>query len=227
MERQPSPLLHALSPADRALLVDRAVTRRLRTGAILHLTGDPPGRVHVVSSGAIKLMARHPGGRESILGLVLPGGLVGAAPALDGLPQANDAVALTECEVLGLDGSVLMEVLARNPLAAIEVARTLSAQVRWLSGTALERTSSSVPARLAGRLLELADLAGRRRGDVVEVELPLDQSELASLAGMSRESACKAIQRFRSQGLVDYHRRRLRILRPDLLEEVKCDDVTL
>jgi CRP-like cAMP-binding protein len=221
MHDQPSPLLAALSAGDRVAVLDRAVARHLESGAVLHLAGDTSNRVHVVRTGAIKLMSRDPGGREAILGLVLPGGLVGLSPVLDGLPEANDAIALTDCDVLGFDAGALMEVLARNPKAAIEAARTMSAQVRWLSGTALERTSSQVPARLAGRLLDLADLAGRRRGDIVEVDLPLDQADLGRLAGMCRESACKAIRKFRAQGLVDYRGRRLRILRPDLLEQVR------
>jgi CRP/FNR family cyclic AMP-dependent transcriptional regulator len=221
MHRQPSPLLATLSAGDRAALLDRAVTRHLEIRAVLHLAGEAPSRVHVVTAGAIKLMSRDPGGREAILGLVLPGGLVGLSAVLDGLPETNDAVALTDCDVVGFDAGALMDVLARNPQAAIEAARTMSAQIRWLNGTALERSSSHVPARLAGRLLDLAVVAGRRRGDIVEVDLPLDQTDLGRLAGMCRESACKAIRKFRAQGLVDYHGRRLRILRPDLLEQVR------
>jgi CRP-like cAMP-binding protein len=221
MHHQPSPLLATLSAGDRAALLDRAVTRHLEIRAVLHLAGEAPSRVHVVTSGAIKLMSRDLGGREAILGLVLPGGLVGLSAVLDGLPETNDAVALTDCDVVGFDAGALMDVLARNPRAAIEAARTMSAQIRWLSGTALERSSSHVPARLAGRLLDLAVVAGRRRGDIVEVDLPLDQTDLGRLAGMCRESACKAIRKFRAQGLVDYHGRRLRILRPDLLEQVR------
>lgn len=221
MPHQPSPLLTALSAGDRAAVLDRAVTRHVENGTVLHLAGDAPNRVHVVMSGAIKLMSRDPGGREAILGLVLPGGLVGLSAVLDGLPETNDAVALTDCDVLGFEAGALMDVLSRNPQAAIEAARTMSAQVRWLSGTALERSSSNVPARLAGRLLDLAVVAGRRRGHIVEVDLPLDQTDLGRLAGMCRESACKAIRKFRAQGLVDYQGRRLQILRPDLLEQVR------
>ena len=87
-----------------------------------------------------------------------------------------------------------------------------------MSDTAVERTSSEVPARLAGRLLDLADLLGTVRQGAVEMELPLAQGDLGRLAGMCRESACKTLRRFKSQGLLDYRGRRLRILRPDALE---------
>jgi hypothetical protein len=38
---------------------------------------------------------------------------------------------------------------------------------------------------------------------------------------MCRESTCKTLRRFQREGLVDYRRRRLRIMRPDALEEIK------
>jgi CRP/FNR family transcriptional regulator, cyclic AMP receptor protein len=212
----PSSLLSALPPAERGRLLERAVPRRLSPGAVLHLEGDPEPRVHLIASGVVKLTTRDPGGREAILGLALPGELIGEIPAIDGKAQPTDALAATHCEVLGIDAALLREILARHGLAALAVARSLSARLRWVSDTALERTASDVPARLAGRLLDLAELLGAGRGHG-EFDLPLVQADLASLAGMSRESACKTLRTFKARGLLDYSGRRVRILRPDLL----------
>jgi CRP/FNR family transcriptional regulator, cyclic AMP receptor protein len=216
----PSPLLSALPAPERELLLGRSVGRRVPPGTVLHLEGDTEPRVHLLQSGVVKLSARDVGGREAILGLALPGDLIGEIPAIDGKRQPSDALAVTPCDVLGFEAELLSTVLARNGLAALAVARTLSARLRWVSETALERTSSDVPARLAGRLLDLAKLlAAGRIGD--EFDLPLVQSDLASLAGMSRESACKTLRRFKERGLVDYSGRRVRILRPDWLELIR------
>jgi CRP-like cAMP-binding protein len=94
--------------------------------------------------------------------------------------------------------------------------------MRWLYATTLERTSSEVPARLAGRLLDLGDLLGRIHQGALEIDLPVAQGDLGRLAGISRESTCKALRSFKSQGLLDYRGRRLRILRPDALERIRC-----
>lgn len=218
----PSPLLSALPAAERELLLDRSVGRRVAPGTVLHLEGDTEPRVHLLRSGIVKLSTRDIGGREAILGLAVPGDLIGEIPAIDGKRQPSDALAVTPCEVLGFQAELLSSVLARNGLAALVVARTLTARLRWVSETALERTSSDVPARLAGRLLGLAELlAAGRVGD--EFDLPLVQSDLASLAGMSRESACKTLRRFKERGLVDYSGRRVRILRPDVLELIRAE----
>jgi CRP-like cAMP-binding protein len=217
-----SPVLDRLSEPDRARLMDRAVPRHLVPGERLYLAGDRSRRAHLITSGLIKLVARDGEGRETILCLALTGEVTGDTAAVDGLPQPLDAVAATHTDVLGFDADLFMEVLSRNPAAAMRLSVTMAERMRWICETALERTSSEVPARLAGRLLDLADLLGHVSDGAVELELPLGQSDLGGLAGMCRESACKTLRRFKTQGLVDYRGRRLRILRPDALHRIKC-----
>jgi CRP-like cAMP-binding protein len=216
-----SPLLSALPEHERHRLLGRAVSRSLRRGEVLFLTGDRSRRAYMVGSGALKLVARDGEGRETILGLALPGDVVGDVAALDELPQPLDAVAASRSELIGVDSGLLLDVVGSTPEAAVQLARCLATRMRWVWETAFERTSSDVPARLAGRLLDLADLVGRVRDGAVELDLPLPQSDLGRLAGMCRESACKALRAFQAAGLVDYRGRRVRILRPDALEKVR------
>ena len=217
-----SPVLDAMAENDRSLVLDKFVPRRLTSGDHLHLAGDRNRRAHFLVSGLMKLAARNLDGDETILFLALSGDLVGDVAAVDGLPQPLDAVAAMSCEVVGVDADLLVEVLERNPKAALLVARQMAQRARWICDTALERTSSEVPARLAGRLLDLADLLGRVHDGAVELELPLAQEDLGRLAGMCRESACKTLRRFKAAGFIDYEGRRLRILRPEVLERIRC-----
>jgi CRP/FNR family transcriptional regulator, cyclic AMP receptor protein len=218
-----SPLLSALDPRDRALLLDRAVPRRLKADEILFLSGDRARRVYLVLRGVLKLTARDAEGGETILGLAVPGDFVGDLAAIDDHPQPVDSVAATACELLGLDGDLFIDVVGRNPAATLTLSRILAARMRWMCDAALERASGEVPARLAGRLLDLAELLGRVRGGTVELELPLAQADLGRLAGMCRESACKTLRRFKAQGFLDYRGRRLRILEPEALRRVRTE----
>lgn len=222
MDAISSSVVDRICEADRARLSARAVRRKLPAGEVLAFAGETPGRVHVVESGVLKIVGRDFDGAETILGLCVPGGVAGALAALDGRPLPYDYVAATEAVVVGVDASLFAEVLGRNPAAALEMARTLASRVRWLCDAALERTSAQVPSRLAGRLLDLADLLGKARGDAIDVELPFPQRDLGGLAGMCRESACKTLSRWKSQGTVTYEGRRLRILRPDVLYRIRC-----
>ncbi len=222
MTHSSSSVIDALRGPDRVLLQDRLVPRRLARGDVLYFAGDRRRRIHLVSSGVLKLAARTAEGDETILFLALPGDLLGEVAALDDLAQPLDAVAAAESVVLGMDADLLVEILERNPAASLELARQMGRRLRWICDSALERTSSEVPARLAGRLLDLADLLGQMERGAIEMDLPLAQHDLGSLAGMCRESACKTLRRFKAEGLLDYRGRRLRILRPDALERIRC-----
>jgi CRP/FNR family transcriptional regulator, cyclic AMP receptor protein len=218
-----SAVIDALSPRDRSRLLARAVPRSLVAGERLYLAGHWVDRVHLVCSGVIKLTAGDVEGRETILCLGLPGDVIGDIAALGGLAQPLDAVAAMRTAVLGFDADLFAQLLERNPAAGLELARALAQRTRWIIDTALERTGSELPARLAGRLLDLADLVGRVRNGAVELEVPLPQADLAGLAGMCRESANRTLKAFRKEGVVDYRGRKLRILRPDALERIRCN----
>ncbi|MGH2729031.1 MAG: Crp/Fnr family transcriptional regulator [Actinomycetota bacterium] len=218
----PSPVISALPPRARRRVLDGGVRRTLDPGEFLLLAGDDRRRAYVVRSGVVKLTARDIHGRETILGLALSGHIVGDLAALDGLNQPLDAIAVTRADVLGVDADLLVELIAANAAAAFEFARAAVARARCTYEWACERNSRDTWARIAGRLLHLAELLGEGDSAIVEFDVPLMQGDLAHFAGMCRESASKTLKQFKSQGLIDYQNRRLRILRPDVLNRIRC-----
>ncbi|MEA2476243.1 MAG: family transcriptional regulator, cyclic receptor protein [Actinomycetota bacterium] len=217
------PILDALDPEDALLLIERGVVRDLARNDFLHLEGElSDERIHIVLDGVMKLSARDAEGRETILGLALEGDLVGEIAALGHAVHPYDAVAAAPSSLLGVDADALLSAVFASPTASRAFASALGERTSRIAQAAAERSTSEVPARLASRLLELADLLGRMRGDSIELELPFAQEELGRLAGMCRESACKTLRRFKSQGILDYSGKRLRIFRPDSLERIRC-----
>jgi CRP-like cAMP-binding protein len=216
------PVIDALSPELRSEILDRAIARKLSKGSWLHVAGEPARRIYVLLEGWMKLSVCDGEGRASAIDLVVAGDLVGDVAALDGLDHPWDAIALTDCRVLAIDAERFRELVGREGRASLEWARELAVRVRRLAASAGERGTSVVIARLAGRLLDLADLAGRMRGGTIEIEMPLDQTDIGSLAGMSRESACRGLRHLQREGAISYEPSRLRIARPDVLERLRC-----
>jgi CRP-like cAMP-binding protein len=217
-----SGFVRTLPDAERTRLLDRAVSRRLDRGEHLYLAGDAEGRVHLVVSGILKLSVCDPEGRESTLALALPGEITGELACCEDGLQPFDVVALTPSSVVGVDGELFRDVATRNPGAALELARILSARLRWVAAAASERTTNDVPGRLAARLLDLAELRGRMCSGTIELDLPLTQRDVGELAGMCRESASKTLTRWTREGLLEHKGRTLRIYRPDVLERIRC-----
>jgi len=217
-----SPFVASLPPREQQRLLDRAVPRQLERGDALYLTGDEERRVHVVESGILKLACCDAEGRETTLALALPGDLVGETSACDGDLQPLDVIALTPTKVIGIDAELFIDVATRNADAALELARTFAARMRWVTATASERTTNDVPSRLAARLLDLAEMIGRMRSGTIEVDLPLTRTDVGQMAGMCRESASKTLTSWKRQGVLEHNGKTLRIFRPDALERIRC-----
>ncbi len=222
MKAADAPVLDAMDERTRHRLLDRGVPRRLAKGETLHLAGERAERIHLVTSGVFKFVARDGSGGETILGIAAPGDVVGDIAAIDGMDQPVDAIAASDATVLGFDAELFMESVLSSRDACAALLRLEVARLRWTYGTTLERSAGGVPARVAGRLLDLADVIGRIEDGAVTFDLPFQQTELGRLAGVCRESACKTMRSFRSEGYVDYRGRELRILRPDMLEKIRC-----
>ena len=222
MDPRECPVMAALPARERERLLDRCVPRRLERDETLHLAGERSERIHVVTGGLLKLVARDGAGNETILGLGAPGDVVGEIGTVDGMQQPLDVIATTNTQVAGLDAAAFLEAVLGSPLAAHALLEQQAARLRWAYGTALERSAGPVPMRLAGRLLDLADMIGNVEDGAVTLDVPLQQADLGRLAGVCRESACKTMRSFKRQGLVDYRGRRMRLLRPDVLERIRC-----
>ena len=85
-------------------------------------------------------------------------------------------------------------------------------RLRGLSSQLVEATALSAPARVAARLVRLADLAQLPDAGHAELELPITQEELGQWAGLSREGTVKGIAQLRSRGLIETARRRVTVL---------------
>jgi CRP-like cAMP-binding protein len=116
--------------------------------------------------------------------------------------------------------SALLEV----PGAALAAGALMARRTRWMCDTAIERNIRYAPARLAGRLLGLAQHCGAGIGEPIDIRLPLAQSDIGKLAGMCRESACRALKSFQDAGAIDYRRSQLNILDPEVLEQFRSTD---
>jgi CRP-like cAMP-binding protein len=215
MRTEDCPILAELSSTELELVLNRAVPRRLLRGERLYVPGCSPGRVHFLRHGILKLMAVAYDGPEVIVGIALPGDLVGGTAAVDPGPHPLDAIAATDCELLGVNAQLLIETVCRNEGAARALARTLAKQLHWATETILERSAGAASRRLAGRLMHVSARVGHTR-------VRLTQKDLALLAGVSRESACRTLGRLKRDGVVHYNRAGLRVLRPDLLDRFRC-----
>ena len=200
-----------LEPADVAALTARGTPRLAREGAVLFVEGEPSGGVVLIRQGLVKVVRTTTSGREVLLALRGPGDLVGEQSALDDGERSATAVCASTCELVTVPAAAFRAVLLERPALVLQIAAELSRRLRDADGKRSEHGSADVPARLAGRLVELADRFGEPAEDGIRIGVPLSQEDLAGWTGASRESVAAALRGLRDRGWVSTGRRSITV----------------
>jgi CRP-like cAMP-binding protein len=192
-----------------ALDSSSAIERVFRSRILFQL-GQTLSHLYVVSSGSLKLVRHSEEGREFIVDLIGRGDSLGAL--VEPLIAPGAALALEESLLLVVPVSVVRRALERNPALALRAVRETERRLRMAESRAARLAFESVRRRLVALLLDATD---RRSG---LLRYPLNQSELASFIGSSRETVCSILNQLRREGIVETSRGKIRMLDRKRLE---------
>jgi CRP-like cAMP-binding protein len=123
------------------------------------------------------------------------GDLNGEIALLDGGPRTATAIALQDTEAFVLLRRDLLPLLRGNPEALLEIVAILCEKLRQTSQI-VEDFQRSMQNRLAAGLLRLVNQHGRNTSDGIVIDLALNQRDLGSYAGLSRENTNRVLRLF-------------------------------
>ena len=193
-------------------LVQRALIRDLPPRVLVHRQGGVGQALLGLLDGFVKISSTAISGREVVLEVVGPGGWLGELETFSASPRQADVMTLTQCRVLTFDRRDVLRAMARSPEGALALVDLVSHRLRLARQRVLDVIGLPAPARLAKTLMYLDDLRmGATRCGICTEKPLLSQSELGSLAGLSRESINKTLAAFRDAGLISSSRRSLTI----------------
>lgn len=200
MVLQRSPLFRGLAPPALERIAGLATQRRYAEGEIVCSQGDAGDALFAIVTGRVRISTGAADGREVFLNIMEPGDTFGEIALLDGGTRTATAVAMTDAELVSLRRDHLFELLRREPQAALELLRLCGERLRWTSGLLEDAALLDVPARLAKRLLGLAELHGERGSD--GWKLRISQEDLAAFLGVTRQAVNQQLQAWKAQGWV-------------------------
>ncbi|MFJ2686063.1 Crp/Fnr family transcriptional regulator [Pseudomonas sp. NPDC087342] len=181
-------------------LLALARVRRLAPGQRLFKRGDPPCGLYAVLEGTVRIGAVSEQGKEALLSLVEPPHWFGEICLFDGQPRTHDAFGAGPCSLLHIPQSALLKLLDEQPLYWRQLALLMSHKLR-LTFINLEQLSlMPAPARLAHRLLMIAE--GYGEIDPPRRVLQLPQEQLASMLSLSRQTTNQMLKELQGQGII-------------------------
>jgi len=208
----PAAGLEPLRPALRS--------RRYEKDDYLFREGDPGSHLYLVVQGQVKIARVAEGGADVVFAIAGPGELFGELSLFeeDG-ERSADAQALEPTECLIVGRQPVISLLTEHADLLIRIIASLSAFIRRKDAAVAEVAFLDIPARVARKLLELAESKGRRTEVGVIIDVPLSQRMLAGMVGASRENVNRALHRFSSLGYIRNERGHITVLRPDELRK--------
>ena len=131
---------------------------------------------------------------------------------LDGEVRSASVEALTDVELLAIAAGDMRGLLERNPEITAKLVVALTRRVRETNERVARQSFQTVPSRVAGVLSQLVAEAGPTAPGRDGVTIRMNQSDLAQLAGTSRESVSRFLAVLERAGVVRVGRGRVTVL---------------
>lgn len=201
----------------------RGLLSKHRHGAheVLFREGEPNTYLYLLREGQLKLTTVTPDGREQIIGLGLPGHLLGFHSMHDTV-HTYTAETLTAVQLCKIRRADMVDVLRQNPSVMLRVIDMLNEELnraQLLIRLLGQKTSVE---KVAAFILSLAPL-GLRNGSPTELPLPLSRQEMAELLGLTVETVSRHMSEFKREGILDAPRGHVRILNAERLQRLAGD----
>jgi CRP-like cAMP-binding protein len=204
-----SPLFRGLAPPVVERIVALATQRQYRGGEIVFSQGDPGDALYAVVAGRVRISAGTADGREVSFNIMEPGDAFGEIALLDGGPRTASATATEATDLVAIRRDHLFSLVEREPKVALELLKLCGSRLRWTSGLLEDGAFLDAPARLAKRLLSLAELHGQRTK--VGITLRISQEDLATFLSLSRQVVNQHLQGWKAKGWVALGRGRVTV----------------
>jgi CRP-like cAMP-binding protein len=209
---RPRTFLQSLLESERNALLETGRARTWQPTEMLTRRGDTADSAIVLLTGLVKIHTSVEGA-EVLLGLSGPGDLLGEVTAARDTVRSATATALEPVDGVVVSVPSLRAFLTEHPRATLALLDLALSRLYIADARRMEFATSESLARVAGRLVELAERFGAAgAGGSIDVALPINQEELASWSASSRESTARALRTLRQLKLIETYRRGLTVL---------------
>jgi len=209
---RPAPALFArLTDDERKAIAPYLHTQHYRRGAFLFHVGEVADQLFWMYQGIVKVSALTPEGGERLLNIFWPGDIFGMICVSGDQRRLGVAQAIAPVNVLTTTSAGLSQLLRLRPDLAADLMQDLLDQQRRITLRVEALLSADTGERVLALLLDLGQRYGAPIPDGYRLAADLTQEDIAHLVGLNRSTTSLLINRYRREGVLGGHGRRLEI----------------
>ncbi len=212
------PVFATLGEEDLAEVAAVTVPREFAAGEMVFREGDRSDTCYVMRHGRVRAIREHTDGRTITLATLGPGEIFGELAIFDDERRSATIEALEASEAAAILGGDMRRLLRAHPDIAVKLLAALGRRLRETNERLSRQSFQTVQSRVASALMELVAAARADGAGDTDVLITATQSELAQLAGSSRESASRFLAVLERAGIITQGRGKLTVHTPERLE---------
>ena len=212
------PVFAKLAPEDLAQVADVTVPRSFGAGEIVFREGDSGDTCYVVRTGRARAIREHPDGRSIALATFGPGEIFGELAMFDSELRSATIEAVEDTDAVAILGADMRRLLRAHPDISLKLLIGLGRRLRETNERLARQSFQTVQSRVATVLAELVAAARVDGAGERDVLITATQTDLAQLAGSSRESASRFLAVLERAGIISQGRGKLVVHDPAKLE---------
>ncbi|MBN1388493.1 MAG: Crp/Fnr family transcriptional regulator [Bacteroidales bacterium] len=215
----PGSIFKNLKIGEQEVLVKNHSYAHYHKGEIIFKEGEKPPGLISLASGKVKIFKEGVGGREQILRMVKPAGILGFRALFAGVAYSASAIAIEDSTICIIEKDALFKLVRESPELSLKIIKMLSYELGFSNNRTVSLTQKHIRGRLAESLLVLKDTYGFEK-DGKTIKAYLSREDIANLSNMTTSNAIRTLSTFAAEKVIAIDGRKIKILDPLKLNRI-------
>ncbi len=203
-------LFKEMSEKGLRILSEHTSENHYKKGDIIFNEGEIGNNLHIIVSGKVKILKLDKNGKEKNLAILKGKDSFGEMALLTKELRSATVQALTDVITLSIDANAFEDLIKKEPSIPLNIIKTLSERLaksdRQIKNLAFGNAKEKI-------ISVLYDIIEDNKAEV-------SHQELANLAGLTRETATRTLNRLKKEGIIDIKRKKIIIKDLEKIKEI-------
>jgi len=195
-------LCESMNDAEIANIGEHCQLKKFTKRNIVFMEQDPGNMFYIILNGKIKITKLNNEGNEVILSILGTGDFFGEMSLLDHNKRNANAIALEDIELLTIARNEFLEVLHKNTTFTFNLLKTFAIRLRSADIRVKSFFLDDAQQKVLMMLYDLSEKMGVPKGSGMLLEEMPNQTDLANLTGISRETLSRIIKKFEMNEII-------------------------
>uniref|UniRef100_UPI0032171FC0 Crp/Fnr family transcriptional regulator n=1 Tax=uncultured Draconibacterium sp. TaxID=1573823 RepID=UPI0032171FC0 len=215
----PKSIFYLLNEDEKEELQHHISLSHYKKNEFIFKEGDKPNGFLLLVDGKVKIFKEGVGGREQIIRMTKPLGLIGYRALLGEETHNGSAVTLEESLICTVSPEFIINRALKNSDFSHKIIRKLCKELGFSNARTVTLTQKHIRGRLAESLILLKDKYGFEH-DGTTLRAFLSREDIANLSNMTTSNAIRTLSTFASEKVIAIDGRKIRILDVNRLERI-------